>query len=151
MNELTSDAGFVYVEPPAERYEDVLAKAQSVFPNAEVSCVDGQWVIYTGVNEVREVDPSWAGTPAEEAYNTYEANYGSDLERWAYKNGHGSDSLRDAALAFNASLVAADERMERLCAQLIAEGKHEIVEAYRNGTLMEYHKERTAREEQDNR
>lgn len=133
-------------ETASESYESVLAKAKSVFPNAEVTASDGQWVINTGVEELREPDESWRGTPAEDAHNTYEASYGSDLERWAYKNGFGYASLHEAALAYNASIVAHHEEMERLCEKLIAEGKQDIVDAYRNGTLIEYHREKKADE-----
>jgi hypothetical protein len=82
-------------------YDEMLSKAKEVFgEDSEVSFVDHQWIIATGIQEKVDLTP-FEGTAAFEAYNRYEANYGSDLERWMSKNGHYGSSIAEGMQAYN--------------------------------------------------
>lgn len=99
---------FTWVEPESKTYEEMMAEAKKIHPDAIVRIGDDEctWeiVIKTKIEENRfpeTVDPSWAGTPAETAYREHESSYGNSLERWAHKNGHGSAPLSIVAAHYN--------------------------------------------------
>lgn len=84
-------------------YKEVLAKAQEVFGDGVRLEYDPHvegWIIRTLVPE--KVDLSdFEGTPAIRAYEAPDYGYGSELERWAHKNGQGDKSLYQVAEIYN--------------------------------------------------
>lgn len=74
--------------------EEMKAKALELFgPDARVYYSDHQWVIETGVGERFDED-KYRDRAAWELYDSWE--YGENqLERWARKNGHGSESYAE--------------------------------------------------------
>lgn len=122
---------------PEIAYAEIAAKAEVAFPGSRVSCHSGEWVIYTGLSESREVDADWVGTPAEMLHQTFEMNYGTDLERWAWKNGFGDVSLREAALAYNQTLKNHEIADRQLRQKLIDMGRQDVIDSIDNGTFNE--------------
>jgi len=96
--------------------EEMEAIAKQMFgEEATVYYSDYQWVIQTGVEE--HFDPEQhKDHPAYAALMEPEGTYGSTLERWAHKNGHGSESMAelfdsyDAAQGESARQTVADVR-----------------------------------------
>lgn len=82
-------------------YEQMLAQARAIFPDAAVEGSKGTWTIKTGVRILDEVSKDWKDTPAHEAYLEDDTGYGSSLERWGVKNGFADTSLYEIAHAYN--------------------------------------------------
>lgn len=99
------------------------ALAKKLFgKNAEVFMNDDQWVIKTGVYENLDFS-EFEGTPAMQAYNTPEISYGSDLERWLYKNGYAHLSIAEGMRAYNKIQEAYLKDAVGRVKQWVAEGK----------------------------
>lgn len=87
---------------------EVLEKAKAAFGEDGVNHVtvsNGLWVIHleAGEDEQEANLSEFEGTDAMDAYNEYEATYGSTLNRWMVKNGH-YGSLAEGMRAYNAQI-----------------------------------------------
>lgn len=80
-----------YVYRP-KNYREMMEIAQKISPEARVRMVgyNDQWEIYipTVFNVSHELDESYQGTPAWEAYKTRDSSHDDELQRWGYKNSH---------------------------------------------------------------
>lgn len=86
----------------AKSYAEILAIAKSHFGDgADVEwSVDSGWKIITNIEE--SFDPEeFKGTPAYTFGATFEHNYGSELERWAWKSGLSEESEYGKYEAYN--------------------------------------------------
>lgn len=84
-------------------YSEISADAKALHPDAQVRMGDdGKWeiVIPTQFLESMNVTESWAGTPAEEAFNTMSGGE-DELTRWGYKNGYSEYPLELLAERYN--------------------------------------------------
>lgn len=119
-------------------YGEMLAKAREVFGSGvELDYdADSGWIVRTEVRELVDMS-EFAGTLAMAAYEEYEGNYGSTLERWAYKNGqHGS--LHQICVAFNERQEAGARAAVEQVRGWVAEGREfgwEGGPEYRDGML----------------
>jgi hypothetical protein len=111
--------------PEQKTYEEILKEAKKVFgPQAEVSFSNGQWDIYTGIQEkfnslaVKDEFPH-----AFEASEEYEANYGSTLHRWAYKNGMSDSSDAEIFRSYEVMVVREFKSALSLVRKAVAEGR----------------------------
>lgn len=84
-------------------FNEMQAKAKELHHDAVVSLENGQWVIHvkTDIHESSELPETFRDTPAWEALATEEDNYGTDLYRWQWKNGHSDKPLIIAARFYN--------------------------------------------------
>lgn len=85
-------------------YTEVLTDAAPIHPDAQVRMgADGRWeiVIPTPFLESMNVTESWAGTPAEKAFNTMSSGGDDELTRWGYKNGYSEYPLELLAERYN--------------------------------------------------
>lgn len=108
-------------EPKTKTFAEMLAYAKTIHPDATIrledSCDTWQIVIETDISQSWQVDETWKGTPAEEAYNTPDSGGEDVLNRWARKNGHGSEPLALVAEQYNInhdSQVWAQTRLDEL-------------------------------------
>lgn len=105
----------------AKTKEEMEALAKELFgEEAKVSYSDDQWIISTGVEEIFDPEEH-KDRAAYAAYKEPEANYGSTLDRWAYKNGHGSKSMAEIFDAY-------DERQEESARQTVADVRRWVAE-----------------------
>lgn len=111
--------------PEQKTYTEMLEEARKVFgPQAEVKFSDGQWDISTGIEE--KFDPESVKDLYPEAYKAsqeYEATYGSELDRWAYKSGMGWSSQAEIFKAFEECTVARFKESLSLVREWQATGK----------------------------
>lgn len=103
--------------------EQMEAIAKEMFGDeARVYFSDNQWTIDTGVEE--SFDPeAHKDRPAYAAYMEPEGNYGSTLDRWAHKNGHGSESMADLFDSY-------DEQMEASARRTVADVRRKVAEGW---------------------
>lgn len=87
------------IKPKTLSEMEALAK-QLFGETAEVHFYGNQWVIETGVEERLDLS-EFENTPAMTAYRSPEYNYGSDLERWMYKNGLADAAVAEGMKAYN--------------------------------------------------
>lgn len=93
-----------YVYRP-KNYKEMTEIAQKISPEAKVRMVgyNDQWEIYipTVFNVSHDLDESYRGTPAWEAYKTRDSSHDDELQRWAYKNSHREIPIEGAADYYN--------------------------------------------------
>lgn len=113
-------------------YAEMLDRAKAINPRAKVRLDQGEWtiVIETGIAETYGIPPVFDGTPAAEAFASWDGGEPA-LERWARKNGHGSVPLHIAAEYFNINHERHALHTEWLTNELASRGfrtREEIVE-----------------------
>ena len=114
MSETTTDS--VYVDPERRTYEEMTARAKAMHPDAVARLNGHTWeiVLETEIEEERHpetVDPSWAGTPAEEAYRTPDSSGSNALEEWAEHSDYWREPLSVVAAHYN--LAVEQQRLSR--------------------------------------
>jgi len=99
------------MEAKTKEQMEVIAK-EMFGEEARVYYSNNVWHIETGVEE-RFNPEDHKGRAAYEAFMCPEGNYGSDLDRWAYKNGHSSESMAELFDSY-------DEEQERSARESVA-------------------------------
>lgn len=111
--------------PEQKTYEEMLDEAKKVFgPQADVSFSNGQWDISTGIQE--KFDPEALKDEFPSAYaasKEHEATYGSTLDRWAAKNGHGWDSEAEIFRAYEETMEREFKSALAIVRRFVAEGR----------------------------
>lgn len=106
-------------------YTEMLGRARALHPHATISIdgVTGSWIITipTELSEAYELEPNLRHTPAGIAHSSFDSGE-SVLERWARKNGYGSEPMHIVAERYN--LCREEDRLhnEWLTAELHARG-----------------------------
>lgn len=128
------------METIEKSYTEMLAYAKTLHPDANIRLDDisDTWQIFidTEITQSWDVDESWKGTAAEEAYNTPDSGGEDVLNRWARKNGHGSEPLALVAEQYNIdydSQVWGHKRLDELLVEAghlpvdeLVDGEHDI-------------------------
>lgn len=89
----------------SKTYAEMLVQAKALHPDARIHLNEftNRWdiIIHTDEEEPFGVTESWAGTPAEKAYQTTDGSYGDELTRWAHKNGMSGQPMEFVAERYN--------------------------------------------------
>ena len=137
------------VDKETMSYPEMLTRAQELFPGATISYSDynRSWVINTNVEETYDVNPSWVGTPAEEAFNTPHRDGGNELQEWAEYSAYRRESLHDCATAYNDAVYMSIELEKRRTKALEEMGRQDIIDGVAKMNAGDYDEDFPSREQ----